>query len=194
MTNDRIDRVRKMKIRQWFLAVALMASISSVRAEYYDVPMMDAKWEVETGKSECRLKQAIPNYGVAVFSHRSGSPLIFSLQERRVKADIIKANLVESPTPWIHNEIVSQNYPVYLDSPRHGRDFSRLSVYGDAAEDMLDALLRGNAPTFVYVRAKTVLDMREIRVSVSPIKILESYDDFVGCREKLMHSRSKSGF
>lgn len=183
-----------MKIHQWILAIVLVASISSVRAEYYDVPMMDAKWVVESGKSECRLKQVIPNYGVAVFSHRSGSSLTFSLQERRVKADIIKANLVESTTPWIHDEIVSQNYPVYLDSSQHGRDFSRLSVYGDAAEDMLDALLRGNAPTFVYVRAATVMDMREIRVSVSPIKILESYDDFVSCREKLMHGRSKEGY
>ncbi len=180
-----------MKFYSGLIALLLIASAAKAYADYYEVPMMEAKWDVESGQSECRLKQTIPNYGAAVFSHRSGSALTFSLQERRVKADIIKANVSEATAPWMHNELASPNYAVYLDSAAHGKDFDRLSVYGNAAEDMLDALLRGNAPTFVYVRATTILDMREIRVSVSPIRFLESYDDFVQCREKLLHSRSK---
>ena len=180
-----------MKLFSGLIVLLLIVSTAKAYAEFYEVPMMDAKWDVESGQSECLLKQTVPNYGVAVFSHRSGAALKFSLQERRVKADIIKANVIEATAPWIHNELASPNHAVYLDGAAHGRDFDRLSVYGDAAEDMLDALLRGNAPTFVYVRASTVLDMREIRVSVSPIKFLESYDDFVQCREKLLHSRSR---
>lgn len=182
-----------MKAYDRLIALVLIMSAPQCYAEYYDVPMMDAKWEFAEAKSECRLKQNIPRYGMAMFSHRSGSALTFSLQERRGKAEIIKANLSEGTTPWIHSELASQNYAVYLDGAANGRDFDRLSVNGDAAEDMLDALLRGNAPTFVYVRAASVLDMREIRVSVSPIKFLDSYDDFVRCREKLVHSRPQIG-
>lgn len=180
-----------MKLFSGLIVLLLIVSTAKAYAEFYEVPMMDAKWDVESGQSECLLKQTVPNYGVAVFSHRSGAALKFSLQERRVKADIIKANVIEATAPWIHKELASPNHAVYLDDAAHGRDFDRLSVYGNAAEDMLDALLRGNAPTFVYVRASTVLDMREIRVSVSPVKFLESYDDFVQCREKLLHSRSR---
>ena len=183
-----------MKFYSGLIALLLIMSAPKGYAEYYEVPMMEAKWDVESGQSECRLKQTIPNYGTAVFNHRSFSALTFSLQERRVKADIIKANVSELTAPWIHDELASTNYAVYLDEAAHGQDFDLLSVYGNAAEDMLDALLRGNAPTFVYVRATTALDMREIRVSVSPIKFLESYDDFVQCREKLVHSRSKMGY
>lgn len=177
--------------RGLFALLLLIVSAAKAHAEYYEVPMMEAKWDVDSGQSECRLTQTVPNYGVAVFSHRSGGALIFSLQERRAKADIIQANVSETTTAWIHNDLASRDYAVYLDRAEHGRDFDRLSVYGDAAEDMLDALLRGNAPSFVYVRAATVLDMREIRVSLSPIKFLDSYDAFVQCREKLIHSRSK---
>lgn len=182
-----------MKIfRRFFFGLLILVSIN-VDADFYDVPMLDAGWEVVGDKDVCSLKQVIPNYGRAEFIHRSGSSLQFSIQELRVKPYIIKADLSALPTPWMHKESGRQIHPVYLEHPEHIKGFSRLSVYGDAAEAMIDALLQGYSPTFTYVRAATDLDMHEIRVAVSPIKFQEVYDKFVNCRTKLVPYRSYNG-
>ena len=179
--------------KQFFFGLLVMASIS-VNADFYDVPMLDAGWEVASGKDVCALIQKIPNYGSAEFTDHSGAPLQFSIQELRVKPYIIKADLAALPAPWMHGETDRQIHQVYLDRPVHARDFSRLSVYGNAAEAMIDALLQGYSPTFTYVRAATDLDMHEIRVAVSPVKFQEAYDNFTSCRTKLVPYRSQDGF
>ena len=183
-----------MKISTRFFFSLLVLISMNADADFYDVPMLDASWEASSDKEVCYLKQKIPNYGSAEFIQRSGAPLQFSIQELRVKPYIIKADLAALPTPWMHDEIDRQVHPVYLDSPAHAGDFNRLSVYGDAAEAMVDALLQGYSPTFTYVRAATDLDMHEIRVAVSPIKFQEVYDNFVNCRTKWAPYRSHEGF
>ncbi|MGR9116042.1 MAG: hypothetical protein ACU85E_09770 [Gammaproteobacteria bacterium] len=166
----------------------------NVDADYYEVPMLEAHWEVASDKDVCYLKQNIPHYGRAEFIQRSGAPLQFSIQEFRIKPYIIKADLAALPAPWMHDETDRHIHPVFLDRPAHARDFNRLSVYGSAAEAMIDALLQGHSPTFTYVRAVTNLDMHEIRVAVSPIKFQEVYEEFVGCRTQLIPDRSQEGF
>lgn len=183
-----------MKISTRFFFGLLVLIGVNVNADYYDVPMLDARWETSNDKDVCYLKQKIPNYGSAEFIHRSGSSLRFSIQELRVRPYIIKADLAVLPVPWIHEESNHQIYPVYLDRAIHMGDFNRLSVYGDAAEAMIDALLQGYSPTFTYVRAVNDLDMHEIRVAVSPVKFREVYEIFVNCRTKLIFYRSQEGF
>lgn len=182
----------KDSIRFFFCLLAFYNMTAT--ADFYEVPMLDAGWEMVSDNDVCYLKQKIPNYGNAEFIHRSGAQLQFSIQELRVKPYIIKADLAALPAPWMHGETERQILPVYLDRPNPVRDFSRLSVYGDAAEAMIDALLQGHSPTFTYVRAATDLDMHEIRVAVSPIKFQEVYDEFARCRTKLVPYRSHTGF
>ena len=165
----------------------LLASLSMrVVGDYYDVPMMDADWEVNRTDASCVLSQTIPNYGQAEFVQVAGAPLRFSIQEWRFRPYIIKADLAAMPSPWRHDETARQVHQVFLDSPDFVGDFYRLSVYDDAAEAMIDALLQGYSPTFTYVQAITDLDMREIKVAVSPIKFQVAYDDFSSCRKKLV--------
>lgn len=63
--------------------------------------------------------------------------------------------------------------------------FGQLSVHGDAAETMIDMLLQGHYPTFIYIRDAAALNLEETRVAVSAIKFAESYKAFSACRNDL---------
>ncbi|MDO8842898.1 MAG: hypothetical protein Q7U98_16965 [Methylicorpusculum sp.] len=179
-----------MKRNISLISLCLILSSLNSYADYYDVPMLEASWVLSKTKSACLLTQEIPRYGKAEFVHQSGSSLRFSIQEYRVRPTIIKANLAIAPAQWMHHEASFDQHLVYLDPPEKIKDFSRLSAYGDAAELMMDALLQGHSPTFIYLSAISDLDMREIRVAVSPIKFGIAYDEFLNCRKNMVHSRS----
>jgi hypothetical protein len=146
--------------------------------------MMEAHWEFKKTNNICSLKQLIPIYGSADFVHKPGEPLRFSIQELRRKPLIIKASLKVMPAPWMHEVTSSQDYPVYLDNAEMG-GYGKLSVYGDAAESMIDTLLQGQYPTFIYIRDASVLNLEETHVAVYAIKFSESYKAFSTCRNNL---------
>jgi sodium-type flagellar protein MotY len=149
--------------------------------DFYQASMQKANWEFKKANNVCYLKQHIPLYGSADFVHKAGEPLRFSIQEQRLKPLIIKASLKVMPAPWMHEAISSLDFPVYLDNAEIG-GYGRLSVYGDAAESMVDALLQGHYPTFIYIRDASALNLEETHVSVSTIKFSESYKKFLTCR------------
>jgi outer membrane protein OmpA-like peptidoglycan-associated protein len=148
--------------------------------------MQEVNWQFKGSKTVCYLKQVIPFYGSADFIHRTGEPLQFSIQEQRRKSPVIKATLTAMPAPWMHDAAFSSfNYQVYLDQPLESGDYGRLSVYGDAAESMLDILLQGQYPTFTYIRDSSVISLEETRVAVSSINFSDSYKKFLNCRNSL---------
>ncbi|MBS3951401.1 MAG: hypothetical protein KGZ88_00365 [Methylomicrobium sp.] len=179
-----------MKRNIFLISICLILTSLNSNADYYDVPMLEANWVHSKTKSACLLTQEIPHYGKAEFAHQSGSALRFSIQEYRVRPTIIKADLAIAPAQWMHHDASFDKHPVYLDPPEKIKDFSRLSAYGDAAETMVDALLQGHSPTFIYLSAISDLDMREIRVAVSPVKFQIAYDEFLNCRKERVHSRA----
>ncbi|MGZ8163601.1 MAG: OmpA family protein [Methylobacter sp.] len=155
-------------------------------ADYYQTPMQEVNWQFKGSSTVCYLKQVIPFYGSADFIHRAGEPLQFSIQEQRHKSPVIKATLTAMPSPWMHNTAFSSSdYQVYLDQPVENGGYGRLSVYGDAAESMLDILLQGQYPTFTYIRDSSVVNLEETRVAVSSINFSDSYKEFLSCRNNL---------
>jgi hypothetical protein len=151
---------------------------------FYQAPMLEAHWEFKKTNNVCFLKQLIPLYGSADFVHKPGEPLRFSIQEQRRKPLIIKASLKVMPAPWMHDVISPLDYPVYLDNAEIG-GYGRLSVHGEAAESMIDTLLQGHYPTFIYIRDAPALNLEETHVAVSAIKFAESYNEFAKCRNSL---------
>ncbi|NOT11576.1 MAG: hypothetical protein HOP23_07080 [Methylococcaceae bacterium] len=168
-----------------FALFFLLTSTTQSLADSFQAPMQQAHWEFQKTANACYLIQQIPLYGSADFVHKAGEALRFSIQEQRRKAQIIKASLKIMPAPWIHDVIASRDYPVYLDNSDIG-GYGQLSVYGAAAEAMIDGLLMGNNPTFVYIRDAPVLNLEETRVAVSAIKFMKSYKAFSTCRETLV--------
>ncbi len=150
-------------------------------ADFYQASMQEAHWEFKKTNNVCYLKQLIPLYGSADFVHKPGEQLRFSIQELRRKPLIIKASLKVMPAPWMHEEISSMDYPVYLDNAEMG-GYGQLSVYGETAESMIDMLLQGHYPTFIYIRDAAALNLEESRVAISAIKFAESYKAFSDCR------------
>ena len=182
----------KMKGFKIFLLFFFLAG-SSCYADYYSTPFHKGDWELNEGSSYCQLKQDIPLYGRADFVHQSGELLRFSIRENRFKPEIVKASLSVDVSPWIHDSIRENDHLVYLDlTAADRRHYPRLSVYGDTAEIMLDALSQGMYPTFTYVRSDVGGLLSETSVAVSSINFLKTYDQFVKCRKDFLPSWFKT--
>ncbi len=152
-------------------------------ADEYAAPLFKADWKVEEGVSSCQLLQYIPLYGIVGFTHQSGNLLRLSVREARFKPEIIKASLsVENPF-WLHQPVVAKDYLVVLDQAADIKSTSQLSVYGNVAEQMLDALSAGLSPTFRYIRASALSQLPETQVSISAINFNQKYQQFADCRK-----------
>jgi outer membrane protein OmpA-like peptidoglycan-associated protein len=181
----------KMKAYKIFLLVIFLAG-SSCYADYFSTPFLKAEWEFNEDSSYCHLKQNVPLFGRADFMHQSGELLRFSIRENRYKAEIVKASLSVDVSPWIQGSIRDNDYPVHLDLSADRQNYPRLSVYGDTAEIMLDAMSQGMYPTFTYVRAGVSGLLSETSVAVSSINFLKAYDQFAECRKDFLPSWFKT--
>jgi len=166
------------------IAVLFFSSISV--AENYTAPLQTADWKVREGASYCQLNQNIPLYGAVGFMHQSGNLLRFSIREDRFKPEIIKASLSIDNPPWLHESINAKDYLVFLDEMVDIKNTPRLSVYGDVAEVMLDALSNGLSPTFSYVRATVLGQLPETQVAISAINFSKNYQKFADCRKDFL--------
>ncbi len=167
------------------IALLLLCCSGHSWADYYQAPLQEANWEVTRTQSACFLRQAIDTYGVAEFVQSVGGPLRFSLQEQRHKSMVVKASLRVMSAPWIHEAANAVDQQVYLDSSTDIGGYTRLSSYAQVAETMIDALLQGQFPTFIYYRQAKPFNMEETRVAVSAIHFKERYNDFADCRNTL---------
>lgn len=168
------------------LLIAFFLPSSLAMADNYVAPLQTANWKVKKGESYCQLNQSIPLYGMAGFMHQSGDLLRFSLREDRFKAEIVKASLSIDNPPWRHDALEAKDYLVFLDEAVDIQNIPRLSVYGDNAELMLDALSNGLSPTFSYVRASMLGLLPETQVSISAINFSENYQQFSDCRKAFL--------
>ena len=171
------------------LIIFLTRSVSY--AEYFSAPLQQADWEIKEGSSSCQLKQEIPFYGEADFMHQSGELLRFSIRESRFKPEVVKATLTVDPSPWDHQSLAMKDYLVYLDHAIDIQNYPRLSVYGETAEIMLDALSNGFFPTFTYVRASVGGLLPETNVAVSAVNFSKNYLQFADCRKDFLPSSIK---
>lgn len=173
------------------LLLILFLTNSVSYAEYFSAPLLQTDWKIKKGSSSCQLKQEIPLYGAADFMHQSGELLRFSIRENRFKPEIVKASLTIDPSPWSHQSIAVKDHLVYLDQGIGVHNYPRLSVYGETAETMLDALVNGLYPTFSYVRASVSGLLPETRVAVSSVNFLKKYEQFAKCRQSFLPSGIK---
>jgi len=168
------------------LLIAFFLPSSVAIADSYAAPLQVANWKVKKGESYCQLNQNIPLYGMAGFMHQSGDLLRFSIREDRYKADIVKASLsIENPL-WRHDALDTRDYLVFLDKAVDIQNIPRLSVYGENAELMLDALSNGLSPTFSYVRASMPGLLPATEVSISAINFSKNYQQFTDCRKAFL--------
>ncbi len=161
-------------------------SCSVYAAEYFSAPLLTADWKLKKGSSQCQLKQDIPLFGPVVFIQQSGEKLRFSISEQRYKAKIVKASLSIDTSSWKQQALLKKDYLVNLDYPDDNQHYPHLSVYGELAESMLDALAKGLNPTFSYARATFDGGSPETHVAISAINFKRKYQQFIDCRKDFL--------
>ncbi len=159
----------------------LMLIAASAGAQFYQPPLLNARWHLHTGALECRLIQEIPHLGRVWLVQEAGQPLRFVLN-LTPRVEIADASLRVEPAPWQHRFSPSNAYPV----SRLGQDGAprRLEVRGEVADRMLAALYAGHFPVFTLHKPWQG-GLSEDRVSVSPVRFWENYDRFQNCRMTL---------
>jgi len=162
------------------ILVLVMFFSRLVNAGFYTAPLSSADWKINVANSSCQLVQKIPSYGIADFSHQSGDQLRFSIRKNNLKIDVSKASLTIKAPAWKHQSIPIKDYLVNLDFDEKRLGHPRLSVFGEAAENMLNALSNGLSPTFIYTESE---HYSETRVAVSSINFAKNYKQFSDCRK-----------
>lgn len=165
---------------------------NTAHADYYSAPPTSANWKISIAHSSCQLTQDIPFYGQANFTHHSGKALQLSIKEDRYKAKIVKASLMIKTPPWAHQPVPLRDYLVNLDDAGNGQLYPQLSVQGNTAESMLDALSNGLSPTFIYARTSTNGFSPTTNVAISSINFIEKYKQFSICRKDFLPAGFKS--
>lgn len=167
-----------------FLVTCFLGMSTSVFSVEYSADMLKAFWESKSSKTACDLTQPIPNYGEAFFSIRPEEPLQFGIyQSRSPGFAVSQASLSALPAPWRHEFSHLKNYPVYIEQRAQSKYFS---VFGVDAETMIDVLLATDFPTFTYINVAQGKTVEEVRVTVSAVNFLPSYQDFMTCRQDLL--------
>ena len=170
----------------------LVAFFSSIAiADNFSASIQTADWNVKKAGASCQLKQNIPLYGMAEFTHHTGGLLRFSIREDRFKPEIVKASLSIDAPSWLHASSEAKDFLVYLEQADDIQNIPKLTVYGKTAELMLDALSNGLSPTFSYIRASVAGLLPETKVAVSAINFSKNYQQFVKCRENFLPSGIK---
>ena len=155
-------------------------------ADYFSAPLLTASWDINADSSYCELKQDIPKFGIADFTHQSGELLRFSIRDDGPSSKAVKASLTIDAPPWIHDTVASQDYLVSLEQSIESQKYSRLSVYGVTAEIMLGALAKGLFPRFDYVYSTVNGFSEEMHVAVSAVNFLTTYQQFIDCRKDFL--------
>lgn len=168
------------------LIMTLFLTNSVCLAEYFSAPLLKTDWKLKKSPSFCQLIQKIPLYGSADFVHRSGELLRFSIREKRFKPAIVRASLIVETSPWIHETKSIDSHLVHLDNLIDIQNYPRLSVYGETAENMLDALSAGMFPTFIYERASFDGLLPETTVAISSVNFSKKHTQFEDCRKDFL--------
>ncbi len=170
--------------------ICFLASFST-SAENFSAPLLSADWNINSGKNFCQIRHEIPAYGIAFFVHKSGELLRFSIKENRFKVKPKRASLSINSAPWNHQSIPQKDYFVTLELNLEIQNYPRLSVFGNTAEIMLDALSNGYYPTFTYLTDASNSQSTETNVAISSINFSKIYQQFNTCRVNFLPHRFK---
>ena len=88
-------------------------------------------------------------------------------------------------------EIADPTHSVHLDDGTAESDEKRLTVQGEVAELMLNALNTGQFPTFTYIRDKKNVLSLETRGAISAVNFIEAHEKFLSCLNQLLPFRFK---
>lgn len=152
---------------------------ASAAATVYAPSLDSANWQVQQSKLSCRLKQAIPHYGDAVFEARAGGSQRFFLETKRNLMEVGFARLVAKAPFW--NPDLS---PVSLGPVPVGNG-SRPVVLDDAlTRELLRTLASGLAPELE--RPSSADPEITVSIGLLPVRFRQAYGQYQDCMGQLL--------
>ncbi|MCY1289716.1 peptidoglycan-associated lipoprotein [compost metagenome] len=168
----------ELAVRQRYLVLISLLACLPVEAITFQTRLEQVEWKVEGDQFECRLSQAITDFGVGEFVRRAGEQATFRLQARERWLGAGSATLLAAAAPW-----------------QPGRGDINLGVVSVAGGDvpfnssqlqagrLLTGLLDGRSP---LVRHRTLQGGETLEVRLLPVKFRKAYDDYLACTAKLL--------
>ncbi|SIP99712.1 flagellar protein MotY [Marinobacterium stanieri] len=168
-----------MILRCSALLMLLMLLPVSAQAVVFRASIDESVWEMETSRFFCRLSQAVPAFGRAVFEHEAGERLRFELRPTQKYQLDGEARLIARASPWQPGVA-----PVNLGRVEISAESGGFSLGSELANAMLVALHKGMTPTFA---SDEWFDTNEpVEVGISAANFQSAYDDYLGCLTTLL--------
>lgn len=169
-------------MRQPYIALfSLIASLPLCLPAWaisFQTRLEHVEWRIEGDQFECRLSQAITDFGVGEFVRRAGEQATFRLQAREHWLGGGSATLLAAAAPWQPGR-----GDVNLGLVRVGEGEVPFNSSQEQASRLLAGLLEGRSP---MVRHRTLRGGERLEVRLLPVRFQQAYHDYLGCTAKLL--------
>ncbi|HLD65226.1 MAG TPA: OmpA family protein [Pseudomonas sp.] len=136
------------------------------------------EWTVEGDQFECRLSQAVTDFGAGEFVRRAGEQATCRLQARERWMGAGSATLLAAAAPWRPGQGDINLGQVSVGEGEVPFNSSQLQ-----AGRLLTGLLEGRSP---LVRHRTQQGGEALEVRLLPARFNKAYQDYLGCTAKLL--------
>ena len=168
----------KHKCSAVLLFGSLLANYSY--AVEFSAAIDQSKWSLEESQFFCRLTHEIPSFGRGDFFHEAGEKAVFELIPTQKGGFSGGLKLVAQASTWQPGTA-----PIYIDTVKvPAGEEGVIKVSSSSTADMLVALYKGMAPTFSFGRWMGTNE--GVQVSLSAANFQKSYQDYIGCVDKLL--------
>lgn len=175
---DQAPRVPVASATGVLIVISMLMAVSA-HAVTFRAPIDGTDWRLESSQFECRLSQAIPDFGTAVFEHRAGEELEFLLNAPQAVHFGRGTYLVAEAPPWGGGQAPRAIGLI----PSRVTD-NQLRVNSQYARDMLVSLSRGQFPALS--NARWMGSSEPLKVAISAVNFQSAYAGYVACLAGLL--------
>jgi outer membrane protein OmpA-like peptidoglycan-associated protein len=168
--------VRQSSVVLLSLCIGLPVSTQAV-ALTFQTRLENVQWTVAGDQFECRLSQAISDFGVGEFVRRAGEQATFRVTSGEAWHGGGSATLLAAAAPWQPGR-----GDINLGSVRAAAGEPLHSTQAQAGR-LLSGLLQGRGP---LLRQRTQHGGEALEVRVLPAKFSPAYRDYLACTAKLL--------
>lgn len=170
----------KKQLTQILLAASLAAAPLAWSANW-EAGITQSTWQAsEPSSLNCQLTHVIPNFGMAIFNHRSGDQVKLSIKPFRQAFDNGKVELVALAPQW-QPGLATQS----LGSYTYRQAEQNLNFSPQTTEQILASLYKGLMPSMLQEPA---VDSKKNlkKASLTPVNFHQAFAEFQTCQAQLL--------
>ena len=160
------------------LSLLIVFGVVNAQAHNFRARLDIAQWQLESSRLECKLWQAIPHYGDAVFRYKAGELQTFFLQSKRTVSPVGKAQVKVIAPDWKpgipHHEV---------GEVKVKRGKVPVTLGAEMSAELLSELHEGMFPTIVH---NGWYPEHDVKVDISSVNFQQAYSAYVECLADLL--------